>query len=306
MHYKYSTILNVCFVTFMYGFGLPILFPVAVLSIAILYFVEKTMLYYSYKSPPMYDEKTFVMVLKVLMFAPFFYCAFGYWMCSSNQLLSNDYLFPLEYLQSTLKTEHLYTQVFMPKGWEAPAWPLLLLTFAIAFIIVFGWLTNRIFDKIAAKIKMDPSALEVEESLRSFWDVLSNKDIQWAIKEEENNRALGSPMPMMTEPNFNMLKTREHQIDSQHLMMGVHSYDILANSDYAQAFQYISNDVEDREMYIIDDDDDESNDGAQCNKTRIFLNLGYFHQEDRHEFKFTKEHFNSNTHATGYDANLLM
>lgn len=66
MHYKYSTILNVSFVTFMYGFGLPMLFPVAIFTIFVLYLVEKTMLYYSYQSPPMYDEKTFNMVLNVL------------------------------------------------------------------------------------------------------------------------------------------------------------------------------------------------------------------------------------------------
>jgi hypothetical protein len=41
----------------MYGFGIPMLFPVAILSFVILYFVEKTMLYYSYRMPPMYDEK---------------------------------------------------------------------------------------------------------------------------------------------------------------------------------------------------------------------------------------------------------
>jgi hypothetical protein len=66
MHYKYSTILNVVFVTFMYGFGIPILFPVAVISLIILYFVEKTMLYYSYRMPPMYDEKMSELVYKVL------------------------------------------------------------------------------------------------------------------------------------------------------------------------------------------------------------------------------------------------
>jgi hypothetical protein len=55
MHYKYSTILNTCFVTFMYGFGLPFLFPVAVLTFAVLYLSEKTMLYYCYRAPPMYD-----------------------------------------------------------------------------------------------------------------------------------------------------------------------------------------------------------------------------------------------------------
>jgi hypothetical protein len=66
MHYKYSTILNVVFVTFMYGFGIPILFPVAVISLIILYFVEKTMLYYSYRIPPMYDEKMSELVYKIL------------------------------------------------------------------------------------------------------------------------------------------------------------------------------------------------------------------------------------------------
>lgn len=65
MHYKYSTILNVTFVTFMYGFGMPYLFPVAIYSLIVLYFIEKTMLYYSYRSPPMYDEKTYEMVLRV-------------------------------------------------------------------------------------------------------------------------------------------------------------------------------------------------------------------------------------------------
>ena len=48
MHYKYSMMLNTIFVTFMYGFGLPMLFPVAVLAMVVLYFVEKTMLYYVY------------------------------------------------------------------------------------------------------------------------------------------------------------------------------------------------------------------------------------------------------------------
>lgn len=66
MHYKYSTILNVCFVTLMYGFGLPFLFPAGILALVVLYFVEKTMLYYAYRTPPMYDEKTFELVLSTL------------------------------------------------------------------------------------------------------------------------------------------------------------------------------------------------------------------------------------------------
>ena len=96
MHYKYSTVLNVCFVTMMYGFGLPILFPVAILAMFILYMVEKTMLYYAYKRPPMYNETLSEMVIRIMQLAPVFYVMFGYWMCSSKQLLSNDNLTPIE------------------------------------------------------------------------------------------------------------------------------------------------------------------------------------------------------------------
>ena len=41
MHFKFSGILNICFVTFMYGLGLPILFPIAALSFFIIYCVER-------------------------------------------------------------------------------------------------------------------------------------------------------------------------------------------------------------------------------------------------------------------------
>ena len=94
MHYKYSTLLNVTFVTFMYGFGMPILFPIACLSFVILYFQEKTMLYYGYRVPPMYDERLSQNVLNKLGSAPILFIIFGWWMASNQQLLSNNHLIP--------------------------------------------------------------------------------------------------------------------------------------------------------------------------------------------------------------------
>ncbi len=49
IHYKYSSILNITFVTMMYGLGIPILFPIAAISFLTLYLVEKVMIYYSYR-----------------------------------------------------------------------------------------------------------------------------------------------------------------------------------------------------------------------------------------------------------------
>ena len=92
MHYKYSALLTIVFVTFTFGYGIPVLFPIAAIAILVLYLVEKTMLYYAYRLPPMYDERLSQSVIKTLYYAPIFYLAFGYWMASNKQMLSNDNL----------------------------------------------------------------------------------------------------------------------------------------------------------------------------------------------------------------------
>lgn len=66
MHYKYSSILTISYITFLYGFGMPVLFPIAMLSFLVLYVVEKFMLFYGYVMPPMYDERLSNDVLRKL------------------------------------------------------------------------------------------------------------------------------------------------------------------------------------------------------------------------------------------------
>ena len=51
IHYKYSSILNIIFITFLYGPGIPILFPIALLSLAVIYVKERLCLAYSYREP---------------------------------------------------------------------------------------------------------------------------------------------------------------------------------------------------------------------------------------------------------------
>lgn len=84
MHFKYSAILNIVFVTFMYGLALPMLFLYAVLAIAILWFSEELLFYYSYRLPPMYDESLAKNVMAKMKTAPVFMLLFGYWFFSSN------------------------------------------------------------------------------------------------------------------------------------------------------------------------------------------------------------------------------
>jgi len=90
MHFKYSAILNIIFVTFMYGLGLPMLFPYALLAMLILWVSEKALFFYSYRLPPMYDASLGKNVIRKMKVAPIFMMVFGYWFMSSNQLLNND------------------------------------------------------------------------------------------------------------------------------------------------------------------------------------------------------------------------
>lgn len=84
IHYKYAAILNVVLIAFMFGAGLPILFPIAAMSMAVLYCVEKALIYYSYRQPPVYDSELNDSVLGILSYAPILFYSFGYWMLSNK------------------------------------------------------------------------------------------------------------------------------------------------------------------------------------------------------------------------------
>jgi hypothetical protein len=84
MHFKYSSILNVVFVTFMYGLAIPLLFPIAVLYLIVMYCIEKLCITYYFKRPPMFDEKLNNSALSTLKWAPIFMMAFGWWIMGNQ------------------------------------------------------------------------------------------------------------------------------------------------------------------------------------------------------------------------------
>ena len=89
LHFKYSSVMNTTFVTFMYGLALPVLFPIALLHFFVLYTMEKLLLTYYYRKPPMYDEKMNATALGILKWAPMFMMAFGFWIMGNEQIFSN-------------------------------------------------------------------------------------------------------------------------------------------------------------------------------------------------------------------------
>ena len=74
-------------------------------------------------------------------------------------------------------------------------------------------------------------------------------------------------------------------------LIGVHTYDLLRNEAYVQAFQYVSPSIPDREKYIKDGDDDNSNNEYQSDLVRLVLNLAYMTKKEVEEFSFDRDCF---------------
>ena len=84
IHFKYSSVLNIAFVTFMYGIGLPVLFPIALISILVLYICERLCVAYSYKQPPAFDEKLNKSTINMLLWAPLPFFFISFWMMGNK------------------------------------------------------------------------------------------------------------------------------------------------------------------------------------------------------------------------------
>ncbi len=132
IHYKYSSVMNICFVVFLYGIGMPLLFPIGFLGLCILYTVEKLCVAYYYQSPPAFDEKLDNLVTSILIYAPLGMFLFGYWMMSNHQIFQNDIpIQPLARPEKELTNHVIFRDIAVDQ-----ALPFFVFSFLFAFIIV--------------------------------------------------------------------------------------------------------------------------------------------------------------------------
>jgi hypothetical protein len=68
----------------MFGAGIPILYPIAFLSLITFYVIERLLVAYSYREPPLFDQSLNREAIKMLMLAPILYLSVGFWMYSNK------------------------------------------------------------------------------------------------------------------------------------------------------------------------------------------------------------------------------
>lgn len=263
MFYKYSTILNTVFVTFMYGLALPILFPIAAFTFLNLYIVERILITYYHPKPPMYDDRLNKAAIQLLRWAPVFMLFFGYW-CLGNKQIFNNTVNPVVFSNAPIVTSHYG----LPN--DGPELPLFVLGFAFVFYLLF----SRAFQYLSRKVGLlgTDEPMELDENLGSYFECVDpwNSKV-WYAKTLYCEKQLG--MKTMSEWELSMLATSKTHKKS---MKEPCNYEMMSNYKYQKLYQYTPIELRDTvEETAISD------------SLERLLNLGFF--ADELELDFLRE-----------------
>lgn len=103
--------LNFVLTCFMYGAGIPVLFPIALLCLVILYIYEKKMITRQVRMPNNFDPKMNSQMISVFLYGPILYSGIGYWMYSVPAILNNEVI-PMKTISSKEHTNHKILDAF--------------------------------------------------------------------------------------------------------------------------------------------------------------------------------------------------
>lgn len=275
VHYKYSGVLNVIYVTMLYGLGLPALFPIAFLSFFIFWATERYQLAYTYQLPPAMDDRMTVNAMNLLAYTPIMFLMNGYWMLSNRQMFENT-INSLTYSTGQMSSAHGWSTL----GNMDQASPMLLIVIAFVAITVL----RVFFADYVAKwgFSISNNVIEVDENLPNFFESVKLSDADWLVKESN-----------YLKENYGFSFVNQKAVDrlddwkvAKQPISGIAWYNLLANPRYVRSFNYIQVDVPQREDLIVDGDDNEGNDCEQSDMVSILLNLAYIKKEIGQSFRF--------------------
>ena len=166
IHYKYSFIMNIVYITFMFGAGMPILFPIALASFIVLYIMESLLLAYSYRQPPMFDESLSKLCIKMLLAAPLLYFTVGFWMFNNIQIFYNEVYLTMS-SNDLVNTGHTLMSAFSRMNHSTP------LLFILGFFILVRMSRQRHAQLLKKLIYLDLNNFKFKTELVSYFEALS-------------------------------------------------------------------------------------------------------------------------------------
>jgi len=225
IHYKYSYINNICFVAFMYGPGIPVLFPIGLLGLINLYIAERWSVAKYYQMPPNISEKLNEACIRDILWSPIFYYGIGFWMFSNRQIFENV-VEPIDFSNSVVRYGHTFKSIFER---IYPGDPLII--FMIVHLIACLASNTSIQKKL-----YNPETLQLLKTNNNkhgnYYSSLSLADKMWFQAEEEFLRKRYGIERIAQARIDKMMKTPP----GDKTMTRVPFYDMLANQKYRFMF----------------------------------------------------------------------
>lgn len=144
---------------FLFGAGVPLLFPVAFLCLIILYIFEKKTVCKQVRKPADYDPNMNDNLMKILLNGPILYSAFGYWMYSNPSLTTSKQMEPVQHIWEPMKPQHHILDAFTE---VTPATPFLVLL----LIAIFAKLDHHF--KLTKKYVKKSNLVSINKKLKTL------------------------------------------------------------------------------------------------------------------------------------------
>ena len=155
---RYSVILRLVFVTLMYGTGMPLMYPIALMTCITIYLVDRYCLLYLHPKPPEYDYKLNHNALSILTHAPLFGFGFGYWMLSNQQIFYNR-IAPINNILDIPETFHvIFKDIALDQSF-----PYFVMFWVTILMYAIPYLFKSCFATTKIKVK------RLEEGLEPYW-----------------------------------------------------------------------------------------------------------------------------------------
>jgi hypothetical protein len=178
VHFKYSEMLNVLFVSMMYGLGMPLLFPISALALFMAYVCERISAAFIARQPPAMDDALTKNALSMAKYAPLLLLANGYWMVGNRQIFANTWSLKPHDL-TPMRSSHYVWPIEV--NWASP-----LLYMAVAGIMLTIAMIVFSNQLKAWGFSMQRADIEVDEDLPNFWTAVKFSQAQEVIKEFDN------------------------------------------------------------------------------------------------------------------------
>jgi len=109
-------VLNIVYITMMYGMGMPILFVLAAFNFFNQWVCERIIVAYQMKLPPALDDKLTINCINMLKWSPILLLFNGYWMISNKQIYQSTWSYIAKSDETMLSEHYAYFGV----NWATP------------------------------------------------------------------------------------------------------------------------------------------------------------------------------------------